>query len=243
MADEPTNPTPPADPAATPPADPPPVPPASDPADPADPPKDPPAPADPRADPPPAQVKTLLDDDDPPAEPKADDPADPAGPSDEDVQKFCEGIPALDMGDGVKWDDATLKAMAPSLMELTGNDPAKAHGVVKAYCEFAQRQAKAQMEAQDAFSRGLVAECQKRFGEDLKKVATLAKQGGLAIFGEQIWNEMKKVPAFANNPDIMERLAEAGRRYATDGGKVLPKGSEPAEKGDVLHRLYGNVKV
>jgi hypothetical protein len=72
MTDEPTNPTPPADPAATPPADPPPAPPASDPADPADPPKDPAAPADPPADPPPAKVKTLLDDDDPPAEPKVE---------------------------------------------------------------------------------------------------------------------------------------------------------------------------
>lgn len=241
MADEPT-PTPaPADPNPTPPAEPTPAP--SEPTEPTPAPQDPPAEPTP-APSEPAKPKSLLDDDDPPADPKADEPAAPTGPAAEDVKKFCEGIPALDLGDGVKWDDATLQAMAPSLMELTGNDPKKAQGVVKAYAEFAQAQYKAQAEAADAFNNALIQECKNRFGDDLKKVASFAKQGGKAVFGERIWNEMKTIPAFANNPDIMEKLAEVGRKFATDGGKVTTKDGDPApDRGDVLHRMYGNVSV
>ena len=178
---------------------------------------------------------SLLDDDDPPPA----DPPTPPTPDDEKVKAFVEGIPALDMGDGVKWDDQMLKVMAPSLMELTGGDPKKADGLVKAYSSHMQSIMKAQAEAADAFNNGLIAQCKERFGEDFQKVVAYAKQGGRAVFGEKIWNEMKKTPAFVNNPDIMEKLAEIGRKSATDGGKVLPQGSTPGERGDLLHRMYG----
>ena len=190
---------------------------------------------------------TLLDGDDDNAQggeggEGAENKAEP--PTEEQVAEFCKGIPALDMGDGVKWDDATLKAIAPSLMEVTGGDAKKAQPIVKAYAEHMQKLAKAQAEAADAFNNGLIAECNKRFGADLKKVAGYAKKGGAAIFGDKIWNEMKTIPSFANNPDIMERLAEFGRKIATDGGKVTTKDGDPAPgESDVLHRMYGNVKV
>ena len=116
--------------------------------------------------------------------------------------------------------------------------------LAKAKAQVDEMIAKAQAEAADAFNNGLIAECKKRFGEDLKKVTTLAKQGGVAVFGEKIWNEMKSVPAFANNPDIMERLADIARKFATDGGKVAPKGAEVgSDKGDLLKRMYGGIKV
>lgn len=245
---EPVNPTPPANPNPSadpnppanpnPPADPnPPTPPANP-----NPPADPNSPANPNPPTDPAKPaatvavpKSLLDDaDDTPA-----NPADPGTPTDEAVKAFVEGIPALDLGDGVKWDDEMLTAMAPSLMELTGADPKKADGIVKAYAAHAQKIAKAQAEAADAFNNGLIQQCQERFGADLKKVAGYAKQGGLEVFGEKIWNEMKKIPAFANNPDIMDRLAAIGRKKATDGGKVVPKAAAPADRGDLLHRMYG----
>lgn len=168
-------------------------------------------------------------------EPKAD-----AAPTAEQIEEWCKGVPALDLGDGVKWDDAALRAMAPSLMALKREDSGR---VIAAYAEYAKGAARAQAEAADAFNRGLVQQCRDRFGEDLKKVVSFAKKGGLAIFGEKIWNEMKVVPQFANNPDIMERLAEYGRSISTDSGKVTPSGADPAERGDVLHRMYGNVKV
>lgn len=230
--------TPPAEPAtppsepATPPANPPSNPPSeptTPPAEPATPPSEPTAPK---------KLKSLLDDDD---EPPANEPTDPAQPSAEDIDAWVKSVPALDLGDGVKWDDAALKAMAPSLMGLEKD---KADAVIKAYADYTKGIAKAQAEAADAFNNGLIAECKKRFGEDLKKVTTLAKQGGVAVFGEKIWNEMKSVPAFANNPDIMERLADIARKFATDGGKVAPKGAEGgSDKDDLLKRMYGGIKV
>lgn len=195
----------------------------------------------------PGKSGSLLDDDTPPAEQKPGEEGGenaPAPPTEEQIAEFCKGIPALDMGDGVKWDDATLKAIAPSLMEMTGGDAKKAQPIVKAYADHMQKLAKAQAEAADAFNNGLIAECNKRFGADLKKIAGYAKKGGAAIFGDKIWNEMKTIPSFANNPDIMERLAEFGRRISTDGGRVATKDGDPAPgEGDVLHRMYGNVKV
>lgn len=231
--------TPPAEPAtppsepATPPANPPSNPPSeptTPPAEPATPPSEPTAPK---------KLKSLLDDDD--DETPANEPTDPAQPSAEDIDAWVKSVPALDLGDGVTWDDAALKAMAPSLMGLEKD---KADAVIKAYADYTKGIAKAQAEAADAFNNGLIAECKKRFGEDLKKVTTLAKQGGVAVFGEKIWNEMKSVPAFANNPDIMERLADIARKFATDGGKVAPKGAEGgSDKDDLLKRMYGGIKV
>ena len=161
-------------------------------------------------------------------------------PTAEEIDAWMKEVPALDLGDGVKWDDAALKAMAPSLMGL-GKE--KSNEVIKAYADYAKDLAKRQAEAADAFNNGLIQECQKRFGDDLRKVVGFAKTGGRAIFGDRIWNEMKTIPAFANNPDIMERLAEFGRKVSTDGGKVSPSGGgDDEDRGDVLHRMYGGVK-
>ena len=227
-------------PVTTPPADPanPPADPANPPADPANPPADP---ANPPSEPTePKKLKSLLDDDDDDETP-ANEPTDPAQPSAEDIDAWVKSVPALDLGDGVTWDDAALKAMAPSLMGLEKD---KADAVIKAYADYTKGIAKAQAEAADAFNNGLIAECKKRFGEDLKKVTTLAKQGGVAVFGEKIWKEMKSVPAFANNPDIMERLADIARRFATDGGKVVSDGAGGgSDNDDLLKRMYGKIKV
>ena len=192
-----------------------------------------------------APAKTLLDDDEetPPAEEKPAEET-PNAPSEEDMEKFRSGIKAIDLGDGVEWSDDTLKAMTPSLMELTGGDPKKANNLVKAYADFVQGESRKQLEAAEAFNNGLIKECQSRFGADIKKVAKLAREGGRAIFGDDLWKALKSTPAFANNPDVLERLAEHGRRIAEDGGAVKPKDGEPTpESEDLLHRMYRNVKV
>ena len=196
-------------------------------------------------DPTPAKSGSLLDDgagteDGEDAAKKADGADAAKAPTAEEIDEWCKGVPELDLGDGVKWDNAALKAMAPSLMGLKKEESGR---VIKAYAEYTKAQAKAQAEAADSFNNGLIQECQKRFGEDLQKIAGYAKTGGREIFGDKIWNEMKAIPQFANNPDIMEKLAEFGRRVSTDGGKITPKGGETddAQKGDILHRMYGNV--
>lgn len=168
----------------------------------------------------------------------------PAAPSPEEVDAFVRAIPSLDLGDGAQWDDATLRAMAPALMEVAGGDPKRADGVVRAYAGFVQERARLAQEAEDAFNDGLVKECARRFGDDLRKVAAYAARGGRAVFGDALWDEMKGVPQFANNPDIMERLAEIGRRATPDGGAVSPPGGrQPEAGGDVLHRMYGSLRV
>ena len=186
--------------------------------------------------------RTLLDDEEEPA--KGEPEAASGAPTAEDVEKFCKGIPATDLGDGVTWSDDTLRAMAPSLMELTGGDPSKANGVVKAYSSYMQELSRKQQEAAEAFNDGQLKECRKRFGDDLPKVAKAARVAGRAIFGDALWNALKATPEFANNPDVLERLAEHGRRISQDGGAVRPVDGTPSgDGGDVLHRMYGNVKV
>lgn len=185
--------------------------------------------------------KTLLDDEDVTGESET---SEANAPSAEDIEAFCKGIDVTDLGDGVEWSDPTLKAIAPALMELTGNDPKKANGVVKAYATFVQEQVRQQQEAAEAFTKGLVNECKARFGADLKKVARFAREGGRAIFGENLWAALKSTPAFANNPDVIERLADYGRRLTEDTGVTSPtSGAEQADDQDVYHRLYKGVRV
>lgn len=191
--------------------------------------------------PPTTPTRTLLDDDEE-APPAAADAS--SVPSEEDITKFCSGITAADLGDGVTWSDDALRAMAPSLMELTQGDPAKAEGVVKAYSEYMRSEAKRQQEAAEAFNDGLIRECKARFGADIKKVAKFAREGGREIFGDELWSALKATPAFANNPEVLDRLARHGRRIAADNGVEVPKVKPPAEEeGDVIHRLYGKVNV
>lgn len=162
-------------------------------------------------------------------------------PTEEEIAAWVKDVPALDLGDGVKWDDAALKAMAPSLMGLKKEDSNK---VITAYAEYTKKIAKAQAVAADAFNAGLIKQCEERFGTDLRKVAGFAKKGGAAIFGDKIWNELKTVPSFANNPDIIERLAAYGRTIADDGGKVkADAGGTKDAQADVLHRMYGGIRV
>jgi len=189
----------------------------------------------------PSAPKNLLDDE---PEKKTDEPGNAEPPTEEAIKAWTDGIKATDLGDGVKWDDAALKEMTPALMEISGGDPKKAEGVVKAYTAYQQKVAKQIAEANAAFNSMLLGECEKRFGTDLKKVVGYAKKGGAAIFGDKIWNAMKREPRFANNPDILEKLADFGRKISTDTGRVVPKdGTGGGETGDVLHRMYGNVKV
>ena len=197
----------------------------------------------------PAAQKSLLDDEPEPAADAADaegkqPEAAAEPPSEEDIDAFCKAIPATDLGDGVGWSDDTLRAMAPSLMELTGRDPKKADAVVRAFQAHVQDVRRRQNEASEAFNRGQIDQCRKRFGADLPSVARDARVGLMEIFGPELGNALKSTPEFANNPDVIERLAAFGRRIRQDSGAVLPQGGTPVQdSSDVLHRMYGNVKV
>lgn len=188
----------------------------------------------------PTEPESLLDD-----EKKADpQSSDTSAPTEEQIGEFTKSIKAIDLGDGVTWDDDALKAMTPDLMNLCEGDAKKAEGLVKAYTSYKQSVAKTVAEKADAFNKELISQCRTRFGSDLKQVVEYARIGGKEIFGDVIWNEMKKVPSFANNPEIVEKLAGWGRKFASDSGRITPRGDDaPKQEGDVLHRMYGNVKV
>lgn len=184
---------------------------------------------------PPKKTTSLLDDDPLPGEPEPT----PA-PSEEDVKKWTDGIKATDLGDGVKWDDEALGAMTPELMKLTGNDPKKAEGIVKAYTAYQQGVQNKIVEANEAYANELVEECKRRFGPDLNKTLAQAKAGGRHVFGDQLWNQLKSVKQFANNPDLIERLAVFGRQVTPDTGAVPNKDgkAQPAAR-DWREGMYG----
>ena len=199
-----------------------------------------PAPADqnpPPANPAPKAPQSLLDDDPPPANPAS---ADAPAPSTEDVQKWTEGIKATDLGDGVKWDDEALGAMTPELMKLTGNDPSKAEGIVKAYTAYQQGVHNKIVEQNEAYANELVEECKRRFGADLNKTLAYAKAGGRHVFGDKLWDQLKSVKQFCNNPDLIERLAVFGRQATPDTGAVPTKDgkAQPAAR-DWREGMYG----
>ncbi len=163
-------------------------------------------------------------------------------PTDEEQKTFREAIKTIDIGEGVKWDDPALSAMTPELMRLSGGDPKKAEGIVKAYTSYQQEQVRKFNEANDKFLNGLVDQCRQRFGADLKQVCTLAKEGGRRIFGDELWNVMKKERAFANNPDIIERLAAFGRSTRDDPGATKKETGTTGRSSDWRENMYGGAK-
>ena len=180
--------------------------------------------------------------DDPAGEEQPKGGEDEKAPTDEEQKAYRESIKAIDLGEGVKWDDPSLEAMTPELMRLTGNDPKKAEGIVKAYTAHQQAQVRAMQERQDKFLNGLVGECKKRFGDDLGRMCELAKAGGKKIFGDEIWNVMRKEPSFANNPDIIEKLAAFGRSEKDDPGVTAAQPKAAGGDRDWRESMYGKKK-
>ena len=212
---------------------------------------DPPKNDPPKNDPPPAndppkkteQAVNLMDDETGGETAKKEPGAEESKPpTDEEQKTFREAIKTIDIGEGVKWDDPALSAMTPELMKISGGDPKKAEGIVKAYTAYQQEQVRQFNEANDKFLNGLVEQCKQRFGSDLKQVCALAKEGGRRIFGDDLWNVMKKERAFANNPDIIEKLAAFGRSTKDDPGATKKETGTTGRSSDWRENMYGGAK-
>lgn len=190
-----------------------------------------------------ARPRTLLEEADEPAAGDApDDGVAGKAVDGEKLEAFKSSIRALDLGEGVRFDDAAFSDIAPELMEMAGGDPGRAEPLVRKYVQGEIARARAAQEAQDAFNAELRNQCRQRWGADTMSVAKAANAGGRAVFGDRIWNEMKGIESFANNPDIMERLAMVGKRLAVDGGAVHPAGQSAEDTRDVIARMYGGIK-
>ncbi len=183
---------------------------------------------------------SLLDEAKTEPEAKTADENAPTPPNEEEVKKFTEGVKAIDLGDGVTWDEPALQAMTPALMKLTGGDPAKAEEVIKSYTAYKQAEINKVEEANQAYATALVAECKNRFGADLQKVCDFAKIGAEHVFGTELWKQLRTVPQFCNNPDIIERFAAIGKTVKPDTGAVLPPaGKAQAAPRDWREGMYG----
>lgn len=185
-------------------------------------------------------VRNLLDDEPEGGEAAAADAAEK--PDAEAVKTWTAGIKATDLGDGVKWDDPLLDAMAPELMKMSGGDPKKAEGVVKAFTDYQRAVAKRMAEGAAEIDRQNISACEAEFGQDLKKVVKLAREGGRIAFGD-LWDVVRQERRVCNHPAFIRQMARIAQRFATDTGHVAPKeGAGDGEVGDVLHRMYKDVR-
>lgn len=126
------------------------------------------------------------------------------------------GVDAL--GDGEQFVSAAMiKALTPAIMKLgiPANKAGDAYQLIAAYekaqLEHNNKAAVAEINARAEASR-------KEFGKSLGEVCQLAEQGGSAIFGDGLWEEMKEVPILTNDKRFLRALAKVGRMLKTDRG-------------------------
>lgn len=161
-----------------------------------------------------------------PAEPTTDEPE--IEITDEAVAEYAKqsgfdftkdisiGTDAL--GDGEQYVSADIiKTLTPAIMKL--GIPAEKAGA--AYQLIAQYE-KAQLEHNNKLAiteiNARAEASRKEFGKELGEVCRLAAQGGAAIFGDGLWEEMKEVPILVNDKRFLRALAKVGRMLKNDKG-------------------------
>ena len=110
--------------------------------------------------------------------------------------------------------------------------------MVKAYAEHVKGEMAAQAQQAAAFNRHLIAKARETFGQDLPRFAREADAGGRAVFGEEVWGEMRKITAFVNDPRIITALSRHGRAQQTDGGAGA--GGEKRKENDLAQRWHSS---
>ncbi len=147
----------------------------------------------------------------------------PAEMTPEELDAFVAGmkLPELNVGkdaygNDVKLGDVEVKVLAPFLSGI-GLSAKQSSAVVHGLAALEGARLKAEVKAQRDLVSGLVAASREKFGADLGRFVSEAKRGGKALFGEA-WEELKSIPAFCNDPRIIEALAGYGRSVATDDG-------------------------
>lgn len=163
-------------------------------------------------------------------------------PSDEVIANFRSSINSLSGDLGL--DEDGVKDLLPELYRLSGGDAEKADRLVKKYGSVVKN-GMDRIRAKDTeFNRQLVESARSRFGSELQKVVKFANIGGRDIFGDELWSVFRKIPAFANNPDVLERLARRGRIVEEDNGVYRGGHNQSTgDQSDVIHRMYGGMKI
>ena len=147
----------------------------------------------------------------------------PAEMTPEELDAFVAGmkLPELNVGkdaygNDVKLGDAEVRVLAPFLSGI-GLSAKQSSAVVHGLAALEGARLKAEVKAQRDLVSGLVSASREKFGADIGRFVSEAKRGGKALFGEA-WEELKCIPAFCNDPRIIEALAGYGRSVATDDG-------------------------
>ena len=147
----------------------------------------------------------------------------PAEMTPEELDAFVSGmkLPELNVGkdafgNDVKLGDVEVKVLAPFLSGI-GLSAKQSSAVVHGLAALEGARLKADVKAQRDLVSGLVSASKEKFGADIGRFVSEAKRGGKALFGEA-WDELKGIPAFCNDPRIIEALAGYGRSVATDDG-------------------------
>ena len=163
-------------------------------------------------------------------------------PSDEVIANFRSSINSLSGDLGI--DEDGVKDLLPELYRLSGGDAAKAERLVQKYGSVVKNGLDRVRAKDSEFNRQLVDSARSRFGSELPKVVKFANIGGRDIFGDELWSVFRKIPAFANNPDVLERLARRGRIVEEDNGVYRGgQNQSTGDQSDVIHRMYGGMKV
>jgi len=147
----------------------------------------------------------------------------PAEMKPEELDAFVAGmkLPEINVGkdafgNDVKLGDVEVKVLAPFLSGI-GLSAKQSSAVVHGLAALEGARLKAEVKAQRDLVSGLVSASREKFGADIGRFVSEAKRGGKALFGEA-WDELKGIPAFCNDPRIIEALAGYGRSVATDDG-------------------------
>lgn len=202
---------------------------------PATPPQATPPPATPPPATPPAAPANLMDDGTPPATPPPATPATPPEITDEAIGSFIGELPAVDLGtdaagNKIEFDSAAVKAIAPAMMKH-GLKPEQAKDIVGAYAEYQKARYAEQVQAEQTAVTQLAEATRTELGKDLPTFVADAKKGGAALFGPELWAQLKAIPAFANDVRVIKALAAYGRSIKTDDGAGTPGGGSKKDEG------------
>lgn len=122
------------------------------------------------------------------------------------------------LGDGEQFISAQmLKNLTPDLMKL-GIPANKAGDALKLIESYERMQLEHNNKAAIAEINARAEASRKEFGKELGEVCQLAEQGGSAIFGDGLWEEIKGVPVLTNDKRFLRALAKVGRMLKTDKG-------------------------
>ena len=162
-------------------------------------------------------VGSLMNDETPPAE---------TPPESVDVDAFLsEAMPedAIigkdEAGNELKLTVSDAKLLAPTLAEM-GLTGAQGKGVFAAIRAFEGAKMAREIKERNSEVTALAETTKQELGADLPRFVSEAKAGGGALFGADVWAELKQIPAFCNDVRIVKALAAHGRSVQHDHGSA-----------------------